>query len=196
MDQLLYIFLWLDNAMIVFLIFLFFPFVLTTILSTFLDSILKSKYITLPTEVHIVKAMIFPVVMYRCECWSMRKVEHQSVDVFELWCWRRLLRVPWTARRSSQSILKETNPEIFIGRTDAEAEAPILWPPDVNSQLTVKDPDAGKDWGKRWRRWQRMRWLDSTTDSTNMNMSKLQEIVTDMQGVRHNLGTEQQQDIF
>ena len=112
--------------MIVFLIFLFFAFVLTTILSTFLDSILKSKYITLPTEVHIVKAMIFPVVMYRCECWSMRKVEHQSVDVFELWCWRRLLRVPWTARRSSQSILKEINPEIFIGRTDAEAEAPIL----------------------------------------------------------------------
>ena len=131
--------------MIVFLIFLFFAFVLTTILSTFLDSILKSKYITLPTEVLIVKAMIFPVVMYRCECWSMRKVEHQSVDVFELWCWRRLLRVPWTARRSSQSILKEINPEIFIGRTDAEAEAPILWPPDVNSQLTIKDPDAGKD---------------------------------------------------
>ena len=131
--------------MIVFLIFLFFAFVLTTILSTFLDSILKSKYITLPTEVHIVKAMIFPVVMYRCECWSMRKVEHQSVDVFELWCWRRLLRVPWTARRSSQSILKEINPEIFIGRTDAEAEAPILWPPDVNSQLTIKHPDAGKD---------------------------------------------------
>ena len=131
--------------MIVFLIFLFFAFVLTTILSTFLDSILKSKYITLPTEVHIVKAMIFPVVMYRCECWSMRNVEHRSVDVFELWCWRRLLRVPWTARRSSQSILKEINPEIFIGRTDAEAEAPILWPPDVNSQLTIKDPDAGKD---------------------------------------------------
>ena len=77
----------------------------------------------------------------------MRKVEQKSVDVFELWCWRRRLRVPWTARRSSQSILKEINPEIFIGRTDADAEAetPILRPPDVNSQLTVKDPDAGKD---------------------------------------------------
>ena len=81
---------------------------------TNLDSILKSRDVTLLTEVHIVKAMIFPVVMYRCECWSMRKVEHQSVDVFELWCWIRLLRVPWTAKRSNYSIVKEINPEYSL----------------------------------------------------------------------------------
>ena len=98
-----------------------------------LDSTLKRRDITLPTKIRVVKAMIFPVVMYRCESWSIKKAEHQRIDAFELWCWRRFLRVPWTARRSSQSILKEINPEIFIGRTDAEAEAPILWPPDAKS---------------------------------------------------------------
>ena len=110
---------------------------------TNLDSILKSRDITLPTKVCLVKAMVFPVVMYGCESWTVKKAEHQRID-FELWCWRRLLRVPWTARRSNQSILKEINPE-YSGRTDSEAEAPILWPPDANSQLIGKDPDAGKD---------------------------------------------------
>ena len=90
-----------------------------------LDSILKSRDITLPTKVHLVKVMVFPVVMYGCESWTIKKAEHQKIDAFELWCWRRLLRVPWTARRSNQSILKEISPE-FIGRTDAEAETPIL----------------------------------------------------------------------
>ena len=95
---------------------------------TKLDSILKIRDITLPTKVHLVKAMVFPVVMYGCESWTVKKAEHQRIDAFELWCWRRLLRVPWTARRSNQSILKETSP-VFIGRTDAEPETPILCPP-------------------------------------------------------------------
>ena len=110
---------------------------------TNLDVILKSRDITLPTKVHLVKAMIFLVIMYGCESWTKKKAEHRKVDAFELWCWRRLLRVPWTARRSNQSILKEISSWVFIGRTDAEA--PILWPPDAKNRLTRKDPDAGKD---------------------------------------------------
>ena len=109
------------------------------------DSILKSRVITLPTKVHLVKAMVFPVVMYGCESWTIKKAECQRIDAFELWCWRRLLEVPWTAMRSDQSILKEI---IFIGRTEAEAETPILWPPDAKNWLIGKDPDAGEDW--RW----------------------------------------------
>ena len=98
---------------------------------TNLDNILKSRNITLPTKVHLVKAMVFPMVMYGCESWTVKKAEHRRINAFELWCWRRLLRVPWTARRSNQSILKEDQSWVFIGRTDAEAEAPILWPPDL-----------------------------------------------------------------
>ena len=113
---------------------------------TNLDSVLKSRDITLLTKVHLVKTMVFPVVMYECESWTIKKAECQRIDVFKLWCWKRLLRVSWTARRSSQSILKEIR--VFIGRTDAEAEAPILWPPDAKSQLTGKDPEAGEDWGQ------------------------------------------------
>ena len=109
---------------------------------TNLDSILKSRDITLPTEVRLVKAMVFPVDIYGCESWTIKKAEHWRIDAFELWCWRRLLRVPWTARKSNRSILKETSPE---GRTDAEAETPILWPPDSKNW---KDPDAGKDWNQ------------------------------------------------
>ena len=112
---------------------------------TNLDSILKSRDITLPTKVHLVEAMVFPVVMYGCESWTVKKAEHGRINAFELWCWRRLLRVTWTARRSNQSILKD---RVFIGRTDAEAETPILWPPDVQSWLIWKDPDAGKDCGQ------------------------------------------------
>ena len=100
---------------------------------TNLDSILKSRDITLPTKLHIVKVMVFPVVMYGCKSCSIKKAEHQRIDAFELWCWRRLLRVPWTARRSNQSILKEISPEYSIGRTDAEAETPVLWPPDAKN---------------------------------------------------------------
>ena len=99
---------------------------------TNLDSILKSRDITLPTKVHLVKAMVFPVVMYGCESWTVKKAEHRRIDAFELWCWRRLSRVSWTARRSSQSILKEQS-WVFIGRTDGEAETPILWLPDVKN---------------------------------------------------------------
>ena len=98
---------------------------------TNLDSILKSRDITLPTKVCLVKVTVFPVVMYRCESWTVKKAEHQRIDAFELWCWRRLLRVPWTVRRSNQSTLKENSPEYSL--TDAEAETPILWPPDAKN---------------------------------------------------------------
>ena len=95
-----------------------------------LNSILKSRDITWLTKIHLVKAMIFPVVMYECESWTVKKAECRRIDTFELWCWRRLLRVPWTARRSNQSILKGDQSWVFIGRTEAEAETPILWPCD------------------------------------------------------------------
>ena len=100
---------------------------------TNLDSIFKSRDIALSTKVRLVKAMVFPVVMYGCEGWTMKKAERQRIDAFELWCWRRLMRVPWTARRSNQSILKEISPGIFFGGNDAEAEAPVLWPPHAKS---------------------------------------------------------------
>ena len=103
---------------------------------TNLDSILKSRDITLSTKIQLVKVMVFPVVMYGCESWTIKKAECQRIDAFKLWCWRRLLRVLWTARRSNQPILKEIS----------EAEAPIRWPPDVKNWLIWKDPDAGKDW--------------------------------------------------
>ena len=99
---------------------------------TNLDSILKSRDITLATKVHLVKAMVFPVVMYGCESWTVKKAEHRRIDAFKLWGWRKLLRVPWTARRSNQSILKEISPDCS-SRTDVEAETPILWPPDAKN---------------------------------------------------------------
>ena len=100
---------------------------------TNLDSIFNSRDITLPTKVCLVKAMVFPVVMYGGESWTVKKAEHRRIDAFELWCWRRLLRVPWIGRRSNQSILKEISPWVFIERTDTEAETPILWPPHMKS---------------------------------------------------------------
>ena len=100
---------------------------------TNLDSILKSRDITLPTKVHLVKAMVFHVVMYGCESWTIKKAEHRRIDAFELWCWRRLLRVSWTARRSNQVHPKGDQSWVFIGRTDVEAETPILWPPHAKS---------------------------------------------------------------
>ena len=110
-----------------------------------MTNLLESRDVTLPTKVRLVKALVFPIIMYGWESWTIKKAEHRRIDVFVLWCWRRLLRVPWTARRSNQSILKEISPK-FIGRTDVEAETPIIWPPDVKSWLTGKDPEAGKDW--------------------------------------------------
>ena len=113
---------------------------------TNLDSILKRRDITLAKKVRLVKAMVFPVVMYGCESWTIKKAEHRRIDAFEWRCWRRLLRVSWTARTSNQSILKEIISWIFIGRTGAEAETPILWPPDAQNWLIWKDPDPWKDW--------------------------------------------------
>ena len=128
-----------------------FCFGLATLFLINLDSILKIREITLLTKVHIVKAIVFPVVMHRCESWTIKKAECWRTDVFELWCWRTLWRVPWTARRSNQSILKKINPEYSLEGL-AEAEARILWPPDVKSWLTGKNPDAGKDWRQNEKR--------------------------------------------
>ena len=124
-----------------------------------LDSILKSRGITLP------KAVLFPVVMYRYESRTIKKAECQRTDAFALWCWRRLLRVPWTARRSNQ-YPKWNQSWIFIGRIDVEAETPLLWPPDIENWLIGKDLDSGKDLRARRRGWQRIRWLDLTDSPT------------------------------
>ena len=113
---------------------------------TNLDSILKSRDITLPTKVHLVKAMVFPVVIYGCESWTIKKAEHQRIDAFKLWCWRRLLRVPWTAKRSNQPILNEISLECSLEGLMLKLKLPILWPPDAKNWLIWKDPDTGKDW--------------------------------------------------
>ena len=115
---------------------------------TKLDSIFKSRDITLLTKVCLVKAMVFPVVMYGCESWTVKKAERQRIDAFELWCWRRLLRVPWTARRSNQFHPKGDQSWVFFGSIDAKAETPILWPPHGKNWLIGKDSDARRDWGQ------------------------------------------------
>ena len=121
------------------------PLLLGRKVMTNLDSILKSRDITLPTMVYLVKALVFPVIMYGCESWTVKKAEHWRIDAFELWCWRKFLRVPWTARRSNQSILKEINLLMIIHWKDWCWSSSTL-ATDVKSQLIEKDPDAGKDW--------------------------------------------------
>ena len=113
---------------------------------TNLDSILKSRDITLSAQICLIKAMVFPVVMYGCESWTIKKAERRRIDAFVLWCWRRLLRVPWTARRSNQSILKEISPGCSLEGLMLKAETPIFWPLYAKSWLIWKDSDAGKDW--------------------------------------------------
>ena len=141
---------------------------------TNLDSILKSRDRSLPTKVLLVKAVVFPGVMYGCASWTIKKAEHRRTGALKLWCWRRLLRVPWTAVSVHP---KGVQLWIFIGRTEAEAEAPTLWPPDAKSWLTGKGPDAGEDWR------QEEKWAteDETagciTDSTDLSLSELQETV-------------------
>ena len=158
---------------------------------TNLDSILKSRDITLPTKVHLVKAMVFPVVMYRCESWTIKKAEHRKIDAFELWCWRRLLRVPWTARRSNQSIPKECSPEYSLEGLMLNLKLQYFGYLMRRTDLFGKTLILGKIEGRMRRGRQRMRWLNGITDSMDMSSSKLQELVKNgRSGVLQSMGSQ------